>query len=317
MCFHRTEPASSVAERAQQAETIGFDEFWVIEDCFWTAGVSLATASLSATSTITVGLGIMPVRVRNAALTAMEIATIAGLAPGRFHAGLGHGVQDWMDQMGLRPSSPLTALEETFDAVQRLLRGETVSMEGAYVTLRDVALVFPPTPKPLVSAGVRGPKSLAVAGRLGDGTILADFVGPAYVRQARDHIEPAAAGSDHRLTVFASAAIGRDAQAMREAIIPHLADVAEQKLPSIVALPFYEDLARRAERAGWVEAVSALPAEHWLHLGPIGTPDDAAAHIEALADAGADAVALFPSPHAALSDASQIAQDLLPLVQSR
>jgi len=66
-----------VIERAQAAEAGGFDEFWLIEDCFYTAGISLAATVLAATSDITVGLGVMAVVARNAAVTAMEIATSA------------------------------------------------------------------------------------------------------------------------------------------------------------------------------------------------------------------------------------------------
>ncbi|MDB4818745.1 LLM class flavin-dependent oxidoreductase, partial [Acidimicrobiales bacterium] len=130
LCFHRDELPASVITRAQAAEHDGFDEFWVIEDCFYTAGISLAATALAVTSDITVGVGIMPVVARNAAVTAMEIATLSQIAPGRLHAGLGHGVQDWMRQMNADVASPLTVLEETFDAVQRLLAGERLTVDG-------------------------------------------------------------------------------------------------------------------------------------------------------------------------------------------
>ena len=95
-----------------RAEAGGLDDLWVIEDCFYTAGISLAAAALTATEHLTVGIGILPAVARNPAITAMELATLAGLAPGRVIAGLGHGVQSWMAQMGVRPPSPLVALEE-------------------------------------------------------------------------------------------------------------------------------------------------------------------------------------------------------------
>ena len=44
ICFHREEPAATVVGRARQAEALGFDEFWVIEDCFYTTGVTLGAA---------------------------------------------------------------------------------------------------------------------------------------------------------------------------------------------------------------------------------------------------------------------------------
>ena len=37
---------------------------------------------------------------RNVALTAMELATVERMFPGRFVPGIGHGVLDWMGQVG-------------------------------------------------------------------------------------------------------------------------------------------------------------------------------------------------------------------------
>ena len=107
MCFDRTFPAPFVVEVAEQLEADGVDQLWIIEDCFYTAGITLAAAALARTERLTVGLGILPAVARNPAITAMEIATLANLAPGRLIAGIGHGVQSWMAQMGARPESPL------------------------------------------------------------------------------------------------------------------------------------------------------------------------------------------------------------------
>ena len=114
------------------------------------------------------------------AIAAMELATLANLAPGRLLAGIGHGVQEWMEQMGARTSSPLTTLEEVITVVRRLLHGDTVTFEGREVSMRDVALDAPPSEVPPLLAGVRGPKSLALAGRVADGVVLAEGAGPTY-----------------------------------------------------------------------------------------------------------------------------------------
>lgn len=311
--FHRTEPARAVIERAQAAEAQGWDEFWVIEDCFFTAGASLATAALVSTDSIGVGIGIMPVAARNPAITAMEIATMAELAPGRLHAGLGHGVQSWMQQIDERVDSPLTLLEETFTAVTRLLDGERVTVDGRYVTLSDVALDPPPSTRPFVSAGVRGPKSLAAAGRCADGAILADFVGADYVRWAKEQMGP----GDHRITVFSSLGIGpaEDLGAIRQAMVEFLSMVAVDAPLSLRMAPFFDELAARAEATSWPQAVAAMPDE-WLHLiAPFGTPEQAAEHVQSLIDAGADAVSFFPSPFTPLDDCAYAAEHLLPLLR--
>ena len=305
LCFHREAPAAEVVRNARQAEELGYDEFWVIEDCFYTAGVSLASAALTATDGLTVGLGIMPVVARTAAMTAMEIATLDALAPGRFHAGVGHGVQEWMAQMGVRPASPLTALEEVLTEVRALLAGERRTFAGRYVTLDDVALNAPPATPPLVSAGVRGPRSLEIAGRCADGTILADFVSADYLRWARRQIDGGEGrAEEHRLTVFASAAVSPDGAAARRAMAPVLAHVCADAPASLRMAPFFPELAERAAASSWQDAVAAMPAPWWAMIGPVGTPDDALGYLESVAAAGADAVAMFPNPEEPLDDAS-------------
>ncbi len=111
-----TAPADLTAY-AQRAEQLGFDTLWVVEDCFLGGGIAQAVAALAATSRITVGLGILPAAARNPAFAAMELATVAGLHPGRVIVGIGHGMRGWMGQAGCSPASPLTLLRETLPAV--------------------------------------------------------------------------------------------------------------------------------------------------------------------------------------------------------
>ena len=91
-----------------------------------------------------VGIGLLPVPLRNPALAAMEIATLARLFPDRFVPALGHGVLDWMGQVGARVASPMTLLREHAVAVRELLDGERVDVDGRYVHLDGVALDWPP-----------------------------------------------------------------------------------------------------------------------------------------------------------------------------
>jgi 5,10-methylenetetrahydromethanopterin reductase len=111
--FHPTYPLDSLIDYAQRAEAAGFDELWLWEDCFWAGALTSAAVALASTKRIRVGIGIMPATVRNPLFAAMEFATLAGLYPGRFIPGFGHGVSAWMTQIGAAPKSSLAALEET------------------------------------------------------------------------------------------------------------------------------------------------------------------------------------------------------------
>jgi alkanesulfonate monooxygenase SsuD/methylene tetrahydromethanopterin reductase-like flavin-dependent oxidoreductase (luciferase family) len=296
MCFDRTFPPSLVTEVARGLEDGGAHQLWIIEDCFYTAGVSLAAAALTVTDRLRVGLGILPAVARNPAITAMEIATLCGLAPGRILPGIGHGVQGWMAQMGARTSSPLTTLEEVLIAVRRLLAGERVTMHGRHVHLDDVQLDQPPPSPPPVLAGVRGPKSLAMAGRAAGGIVLAEPAGPSYVRLALSH---AGHPANFHVAAFAVLCVEADRSRAYEHMAPWLAGLLDAPTAGLHAVPFFDDLVARY-RSGGIEDLVTMPPDWWTELGPIGTLDDAKTHIESLEAAGAHSIGLVPTPDATL-----------------
>ena len=75
------------------------------EDRFAEGGLTTATAALAWSSSLRIGLGLMPVPLRNPALAGMEVATLARLFPGRFVPAVGHGVLPWMEQVGARAAT--------------------------------------------------------------------------------------------------------------------------------------------------------------------------------------------------------------------
>jgi alkanesulfonate monooxygenase SsuD/methylene tetrahydromethanopterin reductase-like flavin-dependent oxidoreductase (luciferase family) len=277
---------------AARAESAGLDELWLWEDCFLAGGIATTATALAATSRITVGLGVMPAVFRNPVAAAMEIATLARLHPGRFVAGLGHGVPEWMDQIGALPAKPVRALEEIVIAIRRLLAGERFSMEGDHVNLRDVRLERLPSTAPPVVLGVRRPLGMRASGRSADGTILAEPSAPAYILWARERIEEgrASAGrSDHhRVTVFVKGRIDADRGHAREA-------VAEMLLTESVAAQL-EPLEREPELAE-LRALgdpAAIPDDLLDELTATGTAEQVIASLVAIAETGVDSVAFVP-----------------------
>lgn len=81
LAFVPTLPPERLHSLATTAEAVGLDELWVWEDCFKESAIASATASLAWTSTLRVGIGLMPAPLRNVALTAMELATIERMSP--------------------------------------------------------------------------------------------------------------------------------------------------------------------------------------------------------------------------------------------
>jgi alkanesulfonate monooxygenase SsuD/methylene tetrahydromethanopterin reductase-like flavin-dependent oxidoreductase (luciferase family) len=194
--FRPQSPPERLRDVALAAEAFGVSQLWLWEDCFLEGGLTAAAAALAWTERLQVGVGLLPVPLRNPALAAMEIATLARLFPGRFLPGLGHGVLDWMAQVGARVPSPMTLLREHTAAVRDLLHGRTVDVDGRFVHLEGVALDWPPREVPPLLVGARGPKTVRLAGEIADGVILDSGVTAAQVREARAQAEEgrAAAG---------------------------------------------------------------------------------------------------------------------------
>ncbi|MFI7134605.1 LLM class flavin-dependent oxidoreductase [Nonomuraea sp. NPDC050153] len=257
--FDRDLPPEQLIPFARALDETSVDDLWVVEDLGWTGGVSSAATALAVTSRLRVGIGITPAPLRNPMLLAMELANLARVHPGRLAAGIGHGVGDWMRQVGAAPPSPLALLEETITSVRALLRGETVTLHGRSVQLDGVSLVHPPASPPPVLAGVKGPRSLALSGRVSQGTIIPEGVGPEQLAGILDQIGGSA---DHELVVFSFLNTGGD--------VPESA---------------------RALVAGQAGFLGVAPEEVAMASG---SPEAAAAHVKELWAAGAGTVAVRP-----------------------
>jgi alkanesulfonate monooxygenase SsuD/methylene tetrahydromethanopterin reductase-like flavin-dependent oxidoreductase (luciferase family) len=120
-----------------------------------------------------------------------------------------------MAQVGARAESPVTLLREYATALRAVLAGEEVSTSGRYVKLDKVRLGWPPAAAPEVHVGAVGPRTLRLAGELGNGTVLTGGSTADDVRAARERIDEGRAGAGrtdpHRITAFLACATGRDA----------------------------------------------------------------------------------------------------------
>lgn len=199
---------------ARAADEAGLPELWLWEDCFAESGLGAAAALLGATERLRVAVGVLPVPLRNVAITAMELATLDRLFPGRLIVGLGHGVQEWMGQVGARPRSVLTLFREYATALRALLDGDEVTVDGDHVHLDRVRLTWPPTGRVPLLAGMTGDRSLRLAGEVADGTILVAGTTAEGVTRARRLIEegvPQGRRGRHRIVQYLPAATGPDA----------------------------------------------------------------------------------------------------------
>ncbi|MEV8358097.1 LLM class flavin-dependent oxidoreductase [Microbacterium sp. NPDC076895] len=232
--FEPAFPPERLREVAQSVEDAGVAELWLWEDCFRESGIASAAVALAATTELTVGIGVLPMPLRNVALTAMELATLSRLFPGRIIGGVGHGVQSWMAQVGARRASPLTLMAEYLPTLRALLAGERVTIDGRYVRLDDVALDWPPAIAVPVLAAAEGPKTLDSSGALADGTVIPSGWSPSRVREAVIRVRTAAAehADEHcvvvyLLTRFTEDSVASDEPAERNRVVGDVSVVAD------------------------------------------------------------------------------------------
>lgn len=259
--FRPQSPPEQLREVVTAAEAGGLDELWLWEDCFLESGIATTAAALAWSERVQIGIGLLPVPLRNVALTAMEIATLDRLFPGRTHIAVGHGVQSWMEQAGARVDSPMTLLREHVTALRALLRGDEVTTSGRYVELERVALGWPPQDTTPIHVGAVGPRTFELAGEVADGTVLTAGTSPAQLAERRRLVlqasERAGRTDGHRFTVYVLATADRSAIPRLEAEVPDEPD---------------------ADGPQWVA----------------GDAGEVAAAVEEWAAAGADAVVLQP-----------------------
>lgn len=268
--FERDLPPESLARFAREVEAAGGDDLWVVEDLRWAGSIASAATALAATERLRVGIGIAPAPLRNPALLAMELGTLARIYPGRLAAGIGHGVPEWMAQAGASVPGKLALLEETIGAVRAILRGEDVSADGA-IHLEHIRLVHPPRQPPPVIAGVIGPRSLELSGRVADGTLIVEGRGPDDLPGIRSLIDKgradAGAGRAHELIIFTHLCIGEDEEKVRAALAPVLAEYSQLlRVPQERVFTVSGDAARVAQRVRqlWQAGV------HTVVLRPVG-----------------------------------------------
>jgi probable F420-dependent oxidoreductase len=188
--------ADQFAAAVDLLEEAGVDSLWLPENVYSPlvepfTGMAFA---LSRTRRLKAGCGISVLPGRHPVLVAKQLASLAGLAPGRV-----------LPVFGLQPAQPAeralfpvpagqraAVFDESLSLLRLLLTTDTVSFDGSFFTVSD-ASVAPLPAKPLdIWLGGSAPGGLRRVGRLADGW-LGSLLTPAEAGQAVAVINEAAA----------------------------------------------------------------------------------------------------------------------------
>ena len=175
-------PRDLVANAAK-AEAAGFD-FLMVSDHFhpWTDKQgnspfvwSLIGAIAQVTERAWLGTGVTCPTIRiHPAIIAQAAATSAALMPGRFKLGVGTGENLNEHILGDRwPETDVRRemLEEAIEVMRLLWQGGMQSWRGRHYTVEQARIYSLPDEPPEVLVAASGPKSIELAGRVGDGYV--------------------------------------------------------------------------------------------------------------------------------------------------
>jgi alkanesulfonate monooxygenase SsuD/methylene tetrahydromethanopterin reductase-like flavin-dependent oxidoreductase (luciferase family) len=293
-------PPELLGEKARWLEELGYSHIMVPEDYFYVPALVGATLALSATKAVPVGTSIVSGLVRSPAVLAMEIAGISRAFPGRFRPGIGLGLPAWLQQMGILPAKPVTALRESVTSLQRLLAGETVTLEGAQFNLDAIALTHPALEHVPITLGVMGPMLLELSGQIADGTLFGALAGVDFFRWAMAQVEKGLATSGRTAgsmaySTVALTLVDRDGAAARAAARPILASfLGEFGVNTLTdAYGISGQVTEILERGGPEAMEAEMPAEWLEDLTLVGTPAEVVVKIRRWLDAGLDSICVF------------------------
>lgn len=271
----------------EHIDRLGFDECWVGEhhSAAWenigAPEMFIATVA-ERTRHIRLGTGVVSLGYHQPLMLAERINYLDHVTRGRVMFGVGPGaLPSDAAMMGISPEEMRPRMEAALAVLEPLLRGETVSAEAGWFTLRNARLQMVPYSQPRVEMAITamGSSSSAVAaGQYGMGLLQFQSVGCFPMPGLSDMWTTAqASAAQHGQTI--------DRSQWRLVMQMHLAESREQALQDC-----------RFGFAPWVDyfrQISDLPLppegssvdelmQAYIEAGTavIGTPDDAIAFIE-------------------------------------
>jgi len=305
-----------IADEARLVEAHGFASMWFAEHRFWYDGwtpapLVAAAAAAAVTTRLRIGTAMLllpqadPLRVAEAA------AVLDRLSGGRVDLGVGLGYRDEeYDGLGLARRHRGARMGEALDVVTAAWRHGRVSFAGRHLRYDDVAVAPPPCrPQgPPLWVGGMAPAALERGARRGlsfllPPTLYVDEVAAA-VQRVRD-AAAAAAAAPGRIGIVKDAWIDRDAERARAFALPRLAAGYRDYG---AWWTFKGGRYRGYERPDLVER----QVQRALAAAIVGGPEEVAADVAALRDAGVDDVVLHlhrPTTRDAFADALGLLAD--------
>jgi probable F420-dependent oxidoreductase len=182
-------PLGAQREWFEEAEHLGYTDFWGAETAGYDGFTPLALASVW-TPSMRLGIAIIPVYTHGPALLASQVLAMAHAAPGRFALGIGTSsnviVERWN---GIAFEKPYQRARDTLRFLRQALTGEKVTEQYETFEIKGFRLergLAPDETPPILLAALR-PGMLRLAGREADGAII-NWLSPEDVTKVVPHV---------------------------------------------------------------------------------------------------------------------------------
>jgi 5,10-methylenetetrahydromethanopterin reductase len=296
IAFQSDKRPDEYVELARLAEDGGFDVVSVYHDLLFQPAIYPLLLMAQATERVRLGPAALNPFTLHPAEIAGQIAALDALSGGRAYLGLVRG--SWLEQLGVEPRRPLTALREAVEVVRRLLAGKRDGFAGEVFSLAPGAgLRYEPRRRsvPLL-IGTWGVRAAALAGEVAEELKIGGTANPELVPIMRERL-----GNDEvRIVVGAVTVVDEDGAAARDRARAEAAlyfPVVAELDATLEAPPQLVEEVRRLVDAGQGESAGRLIPDRLLDkLAFAGTPEQVAQRAAALYEAGAARVE-FGTPH--------------------
>lgn len=230
--FEGFEDLTEARAIAKDAEAAGASSIWMTQHLGGRDAMTLATIIAAGTSRITVSPSNISPFIAHPTTTAMALATIAELAPGRVCASVGIGNQLDLGQSGAVPEAAEDAVCDFVRALDRLFEHEPVQLEGRTFNLRGARLKVKASPVPLYVTAL-DPAMSRRAGTTSAGLQLSAGFSPEFAASCIQAYERGAAEGGIDVSARARAGFayfGTDDTASREGVRGKLAYLFRNRL---------------------------------------------------------------------------------------
>ena len=182
-------PLTAHREMVEQLPDLGYTDAWTAETAGTDAFTPLVLASQWAPQ-LRLGTAIVPVYTRGPGLLAMQAATVAELAPGRFVLGIGASSPVIVSQWNAASfDEPFARSRDTLRFLRSALTGEKVSEKYDTFAVSKFRLERPVDPPPSIMLAALRPGMLRLAAREADGAIT-NWLAASDVPQVRSVVGP-------------------------------------------------------------------------------------------------------------------------------